>query len=186
VPIYKTEERSLVLEAVERLRRALGTRFRVKVDDRDHLRPGAKYFEWEQKGVPLRLEIGPRDVAKGQAFAKRRTGGDKFAVPFEAAEVLVGEVLEAMQAEMLAKATAYRDARTTTVSSWDELVARMDGDTGFVKVPWGGDGDDEERIKEATKATLRCHPMDAGSVEGMTCPLTGKPAHEWAIFDRAY
>jgi prolyl-tRNA synthetase len=194
VPIYKTEERTVVLEAVERLRRALGVRFRVKVDDRDHVRPGAKYFEWEQKGVPLRLEIGPRDVAKGQAFAKSRVsaaggapgGGNKFPVPFESAEVLVGEVLDAMQAELLARATAFRDARTTSVSSWNELVAKVEGESGFIRVPWGGDGEDEDRIKETTKATLRCHPLDSGSVEGMTCPITGKPAREWAIFDRAY
>jgi len=186
VPVYKTEERSVVLEAVERLRRALGVRFRVKVDDRDHLRPGAKYFEWEQKGVPLRLEVGPRDVAKGAALARKRSGGDKFPVPFEAAEVLVGEVLDAMQAELLARATAFRDARTTSVSSLEELGERVESEPGFLRVPWGGDDADEERIKEATKATLRCHPLESESVAGLTCPLTGKPAREWALFDRAY
>jgi prolyl-tRNA synthetase len=186
VPVYKNEEKDLVMAAVNRLFADLKGSFRVKVDDRENLRPGAKYFEWEQKGVPLRLEVGPRDVAKGQAFAKRRTGGDKFAVPFDGAGAVVARVMEELQAELLAKATAARDARTHTVSSFDEFEQKLESQPGFYRVPWGGDDEDEDRVKEKTRATLRCIPLTQDPVAGLTCPLTGKPARHWAIFARAY
>jgi prolyl-tRNA synthetase len=186
IPVYKNDDKDLVMAAVDRLHADLKGQLRVKVDDRDNLRPGAKYFEWEQKGVPLRLEVGPRDVAKGQAFAKRRTGGDKFAVPFEGAAAAVTAVLEQMQAELLAKATAFRDARTYTVSSFDEFAEKLVSQPGFYRVPWGGDSADEDHVKEKTRATLRCILLAQEPVAGLTCPLTGKPAREWAIFARAY
>ncbi|MCB9698256.1 MAG: proline--tRNA ligase [Alphaproteobacteria bacterium] len=186
IPVYKGDEKPLVMEAVDALFASLKGRFRVKVDDRDNLRPGAKYFEWEQKGVPLRLEIGPRDVAKGQAFAKRRTGGDKFAVPFASAEAVVAEVLEGIQEQLLDAATAFRDARTYEVSSYEQFKADLGTKPGFYRVPWGGDDADEGRVKDETRATLRCIPLEQPSVEGLTCPITGKPAHQWAIFARAY
>jgi prolyl-tRNA synthetase len=186
IPVYKNEEKALVMEAVDRLFASLKGALRVKVDDRPNLRPGAKYFEWEQKGVPLRLEVGPRDVAKGQAFAKRRTGGDKFAVPFDGAAEVVTRVLEEVQAELLARATASRDARTYTVASWEEFQQKIESQPGFYRIPWGGDDADEDRVKDATRATLRCFPLVQESVEGLTCPLTGKPARQWAVFARAY
>ena len=186
VPVYKGDERPVVMAAVDALFASLKGRFRVKVDDRDNVRPGAKYFEWEQKGVPLRLEIGPRDVAKGQAFAKRRTGGDKFAVPFANAEAVVTEVLEGIQEQLLDAATAFRDARTYTVGSYEEFKARLESHPGFYRVPWGGNDADEDRVKEETRATLRCIPLVQDPVVGLTCPLTGKPSREWAIFARAY
>ncbi len=186
IPVWKGDEKAMVMQAVDAVHASLKGRFRVKVDDRDNLRPGAKYFEWEQKGVPLRLEIGPRDVAKGQAFAKKRTGGDKFAVPFDGAADLVAQVLEAMQAELLANATAFRDARTYTVGSWDEFCAKIESQPGFYRVPWGGDDADEDKVKEVTRATLRCIPLVQESVDALVCPLTGKPARQWAIFARAY
>jgi prolyl-tRNA synthetase len=186
VPVYKNEEKARVMAAVDALYASLKARFRVKVDDRDHLRPGAKFFEWEQKGVPLRLEVGPKDVDKGQAFAKRRTGGEKFSVPFAGAAEQVAETLDAIQADLLARARAMRDERTYTVSSYAEFKAQIDAQPGFYRVPWGGDDADEDRIKDETRATLRCHPFDGGPLDGVVCPLTGKPAREWAIFARAY
>ncbi|MCA9491556.1 MAG: proline--tRNA ligase, partial [Myxococcales bacterium] len=186
IPVYKGDDKAVVMEAVDALFATLKGRFRVKVDDRDNLRPGAKYFEWEQKGVPLRLEIGPRDVAKGQAFAKRRTGGDKFAVPFASAEAVVAEVLEGIQEQLLDAATAARDARTHDVTSYEQFKADLVSKSGFYRVPWGGDDADEGRVKDETRATLRCIPLEQPSVEGLTCPITGKPAHQWAIFARAY
>ena len=186
VPVHKAADRDVVLEAVNKLHADLKAQFRVKVDDRDNLRPGAKYFEWEQKGVPLRLEVGPKDVAKGQAFAKRRTGGDKFGVPLGSAAEKVAEVLQNMQRAMLDKARAWRDAHTYTVDSWEQFQTAIVEQPGFYRVPWGGDDADEDHVKEVTKATLRCYPLDQPSVEGLTCPLTGKPAHAWAVFARAY
>lgn len=186
IPVYKAKDRDVVIEAVDKLHAELKTRFRVTVDDRDNMRPGAKYFEWERKGVPLRLEVGPRDVKNGAAFAKKRTGGDKFNVPFDGALEQVTEVLDAVQAELLAKATAFRDANIHTVSTRDEFVDGIANKVGFFKVAWGGDDADEVAVKDETKATLRCYPLEQESVEGLTCPLTGKPAQQWALFARAY
>jgi prolyl-tRNA synthetase len=186
IPVFKEKDREVVMEAVDALHAQLKPHYRVRVDDRDNLRPGAKYFEWERKGVCLRLEVGPRDVAKGQAFAKKRTGGAKFGVSFEGAVAEVGEVLDGMQAELLTAAQERLAARTYTVDSREAFVEKLESQPGFYRIPWGGDDDDEDKVKEDTRATLRCYPMEQPSVDGLTCPLTGKPAHSWAIFARAY
>jgi prolyl-tRNA synthetase len=189
VPVYKEAERAVVIEAVDRIAASLKGRFRVKVDDRDQMRPGAKYFEWERKGVPLRLEIGPKDVQKGQAFAAPRVkiGDDKkFGIPFEGLTDKVAEVLDRVQAALYAAAVANQTARTYEVDSFEAFKKGLDEKSGFYAIPWGGDDADEDRIKEETKATLRCYPLDAASVDGKTCPLTGKPAKALAIFARAY
>ena len=187
IPVYKKDkDKAVVMEAVDALFANLKPHFRVKVDDRAHLRPGAKYFEWEQKGVPLRMEIGPRDVQGGAAFCKKRTGGDKFNIAFAEAVDAVGVALDAIQAELLQRATEFRDTHTYDVGTWDEFTDKIKSQPGFYRVPWGGDDDDEDRIKTETQATLRCYPQVQESVEGLTCPLTGKPAREWAYFARAY
>ncbi|MBN2800592.1 MAG: proline--tRNA ligase [Deltaproteobacteria bacterium] len=185
VPVYKEADKETVLGAANKLFRELKGRFRVKLDDRDNLRPGAKFFEWEQKGVPLRLELGSRDVAKGQAFAAKRTGG-KFGLDLEGAGDRVSEVLDAIQAELLERARAYRDSMIYSVDSREAFDEKINSQPGFYLVPWGGDTADEVAIQEATRATLRCLPMEQPSVEGLTCPLTGKPSVEWAYFARSY
>jgi prolyl-tRNA synthetase len=186
VPVYKDAERARMLEVADRIAADLEGTIRVRVDARDNLRPGAKYFEWERKGVPLRLEIGPRDVQKGQAFAAPRTGGGKFGIPFDGLAGRVREVLDAIQNELLVKATAYRDAHTFEADGVSDFGAALDARPGFYRIPWGGDDADEEAIKERTKATIRVLPFDQAGIEGRTCPLTGKPAREWALFARAY
>ena len=186
IPVWKEKNREMVMEAVDALHASLKGQFRVKVDDRDNMRPGAKYFEWERKGVCLRLEVGPRDVEKGQAFAKRRTGGDKFGVPFADAPAVVGEVLETMQNDLLEAARSRLAERTYTVASREEFSEKLESQPGFYRVPWGGNDEDEDQVKDETRATLRCYPLDQDPVDGLTCPLTGKPAHTWAIFARAY
>ena len=186
IPVYKEKDRLVVMEAVDALHAQLKGQFRVRVDDRDHLRPGPKYFEWERKGVPLRLEVGPRDVSKGQAFAKKRTGGGKFGVAFEGATEQVATVLAEIQAALLERATVALSEGVHTVQSREGFVEAVKSTKGFFRLPWGGDDEDEDAIKTETKATLRCYPLEQESVEGLTCPLTGKPAREWAIFARAY
>jgi len=186
IPVGKNKDLPAVIEAANELFLQLKPHFRVKVDDRDNLRPGAKYFEWERKGVPLRLELGPRDLKKGQAFAKLRTGGDKFGVPLEGAVDAVREVLDTMQADLLAAATERLAAHTYTVGSRAEFAEKLESQPGFYKIPWGGDDADEDQVKADTRATLRCYPLEQAPVEGLTCPLTGKPAQRWAIFARAY
>ncbi|HHO54481.1 MAG TPA: proline--tRNA ligase [Deltaproteobacteria bacterium] len=186
IPVYKNKDRETVMAAVDALHAQLEGRVRVRVDDRDNLRPGAKYYEWEHKGVPLRLEVGPRDVKRGAAFAKRRTGGDKFAIPFEGAVERVEEILAEVQQALLETARRRLDERTYAAESWDDFVRLIEEQPGFYQIPWGGDDADEDRVKDATKATLRCYPLKQPPIEGLTCPLTGKPAREWAIFARAY
>ena len=186
IPVCKEKDRETVFAAVDTIFEQLKPRFRVKVDDRLSMRPGAKYFEWERKGVPLRLEVGPRDVAKGQAFAKKRIGDGKFGIPFDGIADSVEEVLASMQQELLERATRLRDDRTYTVKSWDEFCTKIESQPGFYEIPWGGDDADEDWVKQETRATIRCFPTNASAVDGQTCPLTGKPAHTMAIFARAY
>jgi len=188
VPVGKAKDLPAVMEQVEpivaELKRA---GLRVHVDDRDNVRPGAKYFEWERKGVPLRLEVGPRDLKKGQFFSKTRIGGSKFGIAFEGVVERVQQVLDEVQAELLARATAFRDSRTFEADSRETFEAILTGDTtGFIRVPWGGDDADEKRIADETKASIRCYPLGQDAPQGQTCPLTGKPAWTWAIFARAY
>jgi prolyl-tRNA synthetase len=186
VPVYKEAEKATVLEAANRIFAALKPQFRVKIDDRDNLRPGAKYFEWERRGVPLRLEIGPRDVQKQQAFAAPRTGGGKFGMPFDGIADQVRKILDDIQATLLKRAEERQHANTFVADSWDAFAKGLDANPGFYRIPWGGDDADEERVKEETKATLRCFPLEGGGPATGTCPLTGKPAREWAIFARSY
>ncbi len=187
-PIWKgEEERARVLAFAEEVRAALAPHVRVKVDGRDNLKPGAKYFEWERKGVPLRLEIGPRDLEKRSVFAAPRFGGGgKFGIAFDALVETVRAKLDAMQADLLSSAEARREARTHRVASYDELKARVE-DGGFFLVPWCDDAANEATIKEETRATLRCYPIDAqAEAAGRTCFYSGRPATHMAIFARAY
>lgn len=186
IPVGKAKDLQAIAEAVEALRADLhAAGVRVHVDDRDNLRPGAKYFEWERKGVPLRLELGPRDLAKGQAFAKTRIDKQKFGLPLSGAAEEVQRVLDQVQATLLQRATELRDARTFDIDSRESFDARLE-EGGFLRVAWGGDDVDEGRIADETKATIRCFPLDAPAPQGLTCPLTGKPAWTWALFARAY
>jgi prolyl-tRNA synthetase len=188
VPIWKgDDEKERLIEAGRELvARLKAAGVRAHLDARDTLKPGAKYYEWERKGVPLRMELGPRDLDKGQAFCARRIGGGKFGVPLATATTEVPAILEAIQAELLQRATEARDARTFRVSSYDELKARLD-DGGFFLVPWADDGANEEKIKDETRATIRCYPLDAqGEAVGKACFYSGKPATHMAIFARAY
>jgi prolyl-tRNA synthetase len=187
-PIWKGEgEKAEMLAFAEKVRAALAPRFRVKVDDRDNLKPGAKYFEWERKGVPLRLEIGPRDVKNGAVFAAPRFGGGgKFAIPLDGIADAVGAKLDAMQADLLAAAEVRRDAGTHRPADYAAFKEQLDGG-GLFLVPWRDDADAEARIKEETKATIRCFPLDRqGEAAGATCFYSGRPATHMAIFARAY
>jgi prolyl-tRNA synthetase len=186
IPVCKDKDRAMVMEAVDAIWSDLKPHFRVRVDDRQNMRPGAKYFEWERKGVPLRLEVGPRDVKKGQAFSKRRTGGAKFGISFDDVVAEVKRVLDEIQVELLEKAAELLQTRTHTVSSWEEFKEKIVSQPGFYRIPWGGDDNDEDWVKAETRATLRCYPLDAPPIDGETCPFTNKPAHCWAIFARSY
>lgn len=177
-------------EAVASLR-AAGVR--VHVDERWNLKPGNKFYEWERKGVPLRMEVGPRDAAARKVVVARRTGGDKFDLPLDGA--LGGAVLaelDAMQGAMLAAAEARLEERTLSVASYAEMAAALEdsdgnGAAGMFLVPWRDDAVAEEEIKKQTKATIRCYPLDRQHLaEGKDCFYSGEPATHMALFARAF
>ncbi|RMH22965.1 MAG: proline--tRNA ligase [Gemmatimonadetes bacterium] len=165
VPIWRNDDqRQAVVDKAEAVRAALAERgLRVRVDAREHVTPGAKYYEWERKGVPLRIEIGPKDLEKGQlALAKRVRGEDeprKEFLPEAEALATVAERLEAFQSELLERARARREANSHRgVTSIDEIAEIMDAGGGYVYTGWSGDPAVEQAVKERTKATLRCIP----------------------------
>lgn len=188
VPIGKTDdERSTVMAAVEPIKRELAAAgIRVKVDKRDDLSPGFKFNDWEMRGVPVRLEIGPKDVANNVVVAARRDMGKegKRSLPQENIAASVGALLDEVQANLYAQAEAFRDANLHDVNSYDELRQVVESG-GFARGWWAGDAADEKRVKDDTQGTHRCYPLDQPSGGGV-CLLTGKPATRMAIFSKAY
>jgi prolyl-tRNA synthetase len=185
VPIYRSaEERAATREAAARLERALAGR-RVKVDDREGVRPGYKFNEWELKGVPVRLEVGPRDLAAGQVTLARRDTGARETVPEPGLPARVAEVLAEIQTELLVQAAAFRDAHTFAPASYEELRHLLADPGGFVVAGWCGSRACEERVKADTKATIRTLPLDPEPVEG-ACIVCGEPAAERATWAVAY
>ncbi len=187
VPIYrKDNERNRVMEATEKIEAMLGQNVRLKVDHRDEYSPGWKFNEWELKGVPLRIEIGPRDIAKDQVVLARRDvpGRDsKSFVPLAGLADAVSDALEDIQNKLLERATAFRDANISEPSDYDSF--RETVTQGFARAWWCGDVACEDKIKDDTKATTRCLPSDQPGGGGV-CIVCGKPAEEIAIFARAY
>jgi prolyl-tRNA synthetase len=191
VPIWRKDaERVAVVEYAERVRATLaGAGVRVKLDLRDDCSPGFKFNDWEMRGVPVRVEIGPRDVEQNALVLGRRDRpgkeGKQFGVPVDGVAPAVVELLQSVQAGLLEQATKFRDENTFRMSTYDEFRQFFDERTGFVRVHWAGTGEDEERIKEVTKATVRCFPVDADEGEGV-CFLTGQRTDRVALFARAY
>ena len=185
VPIYKSDdERSLVLEATKRLVGALGDS-RVKVDDREGFRPGYKYNEWELKGVPIRLEVGPKDVAAGQVMLARRDNGNKHPVTEGAVAARVAEALDEIQAALYDDATAFRDAHTFRPKDYEEFKALIRDPGGFLEGGWCAERGCEDRVKADTKATIRYLPLEPEEPAG-ECLVCGKPARERATWAVAY
>jgi len=188
VPIYKNDdERGPVMETITKLVAALrAAGYRVHLDDRDDS-PGFKFNDWEMRGVPVRLEVGPKDVQKGSAVLARRDipgrDGKQF-VDQGAVPAAVGDLLEAVHNNMLQSAADFRDANTFDVSSYDELRGVIERG-GWARGWWSGSDDDERRVKEETGATLRCFPLDQPGGSGR-CVYTGQPAQRIAIFGKAY
>ncbi len=187
VPIWRSdEEKSSVLGAVEKVKAALGESVRLKVDDRDEYSPGWKFNEWELRGVPLRIEIGPKDVAQDQAVLARRDRpgrAGKSSVPMAGLASAVTDTLTLIQNDMLQRATEFLEANTrepADYESFKEAVAQ-----GFARAWWCGAAACEDKIKEETKATTRCIPFDQPGGSGH-CVVCGNEAQEVAIFARAY
>jgi prolyl-tRNA synthetase len=187
VPIYKSDaERSTVMETVERLTSEWRGRLRFKVDDRDNVQPGYKFNEWELKGIPVRVEVGPKDVQKGTvALARRDIPGKegKQFVPQEGLTEQISSLLETMQQSLFDRALRFREERTFEVSSYAELAEAVE--KGFARCYWAGSTEDEQRIQTELKATTRVIPFEQPDKAG-TCVVTGKETTQQVIFARAY
>ena len=188
VPIYKTdEERATVFENAQRLRKELvDAGVRVKVDERDGMSPGFKFNDWEMRGVPLRIELGPKDVAKGSVVLARRDKpgkeGKSFA-PQAGIGAAVTAALEEIQKALFDRALAFRRANTADAADYEELKKAVE--KGFALSWWCGSGECEAKIKEETKATMRCIPLEQAGGEGK-CVYCGAKAADKAIFAKAY
>ncbi len=158
---------------------------RVKFDDDDTARPGWKFAEYEMKGVPVRIALGARDMENNVAEVARRDTKEKASVSLDGLSAHIAALLGDIQANMYAKALQFRNDNTRKVDTWDEFVKVLDEQAGFVAAHWDGTPETEEKIKELTKATIRCIPLN-NEQEAGTCILTGKPSTQRVLFARAY
>lgn len=182
VPIQQKKEG--VLEKAEELRARLADVARVKVDATDKS-PGFKFAECEMRGIPLRVEIGPRDIENNQCVLVRRDNGEKITVSLDELEAKVIELLQTIQKDMLEAARAHRDSHTYTAKNWDEFVDTINNRPGFIKAMWCGETECEENIKAETGASTRCMPFEQEQLSDV-CVCCGKPAKKMVYFGRAY
>ena len=182
IPINQKKEG--VLEKAQEIKAALSEKFTVKLDD-SNKNPGWKFSEQEMRGIPVRIEIGPKDIEAGQAVIVRRDNREKTVVSLDNITEAVGEILEKMQADMLAKATAHRDANTHEAHNWEEFTDILTRKQGFIKAMWCGDRACEEAIKDETGATTRCMPFEQEHLSDV-CVHCGKPAKAMVYFGKAY
>ncbi len=186
VPIYKNDDqRNLIADAVAPIvkeLRALGVS--VKFDDADNKRPGFKFADYELKGVPVRLAIGARDIESGTVEVMRRDTLEKHVAPLEGIAQYCKDLLEEIQTNIFKKAVAHRESLTRTVDSYEEFQKEIEKG-GFILAHWDGTTETEEKIKEETKATIRCIPFDGDKTPGV-CVVTGKPSAQRVIFARNY
>ena len=187
VPIYKTEEeQARIAEKAEGISAALRQQgLAVKFDNRDTHKPGFKFAEWELKGVPVRIAMGPRDLDNGTVEIARRDTREKQTVKADEVTRLVPALLDEIQKNIYERALKFRDEHTTQVESFEEFKKVLDGKGGFVSAHWDGTVETEQAIKEETKATIRCIPLDAPEEAGQ-CVYSGKPSTKRVLFARAY
>jgi prolyl-tRNA synthetase len=187
VPIFKGDEQKAMIDekmaVVVASFKAAG--IRVKYDNTDNNRPGWKFAEYELKGVPIRIAVGPRDLENNQVELARRDTKEKTAISLEGLTETVAALLLEIQSNLLQRATKYRDDHITSVDTWDEFINVLDNKTGFVLAHWDGTAETEEKIKDQTKATIRCIPLD-NPLEVGKCILTGNPSKQRVLFARAY
>ena len=187
VPIYREEEqRQAIAEKVQPLIAKLKElNISVKFDNDDTKRSGWKFNEYELKGVPVRIAIGPRDLENNAAEVARRDTLTKQVVPFDTLVEYVQQLLKDVQANLFAKALKFRDDNTRKADTWDEFVDLLDNHPGFIYAHWDGTAETEDKIKELTKATIRCIPFNNPQEDGK-CILTGKPSKQRVLFARSY
>ncbi|SDL84778.1 prolyl-tRNA synthetase [Catalinimonas alkaloidigena] len=187
VPIFKKPEQlDQLRERAEQIQKALKAQgVSVRFDDRDTQTPGWKFADWELKGVPLRIAMGPRDLENGTVELARRDTGTKETVSADGIAELVPRLLDEIQQSIYDRALRYRQEHTTPVSSYEEFKEVLDSKGGFVLAHWDGTSETEEKIKDETKATIRCIPLEGDETPG-TCIYSGKPSQRQVLFARAY
>jgi prolyl-tRNA synthetase len=187
IPIFKSEEElnrvSIKAESIAKEMRSLG--LSVKFDDRDNLKPGFKFAEYELKGVPVRIAIGPRDLDNGTVEVARRDTKEKKVMQMDSVVSEIAKLLEDIQQNIYQKALKFRNEKITKVESYEELKKVLDEKGGFVSAHWDGTPETETKIKEETKATIRCIPLD-GELEDGKCVFSGMPSSQRVLFARAY
>lgn len=187
VPIPRGETTiAMIAEKVAPIRKALQDKgISVKFDDRDGQSPGFKFADYELRGVPIRIAIGPKDIEGGTVELARRDTLTKSVVPMEGLAEYIVSLLAEIQTSIYQKAFDYRERHTTKVDTYEMFKQVLDEKGGFILAHWDGDSQTEEKIKEETKATIRCIPLEAPEEEGK-CMVTGKPSRRRVLFARAY
>ncbi|MEM6522990.1 MAG: proline--tRNA ligase [Bacteroidota bacterium] len=187
IPIFKTEEQLNSIKSaagkISQELKALG--ISMKFDDRDTQSPGWKFAEYELKGVPLRIAIGPRDIENSTAEIARRDTKEKKVYPLEKLGGVISGLLDDIQSNIYKQALEFRTSKTTSVDTYDEFKETLDSEGGFIMAHWDGSAETEEKIKAETKASIRCVPLDRESQKG-ACIYSGKPSEGRVVFARAY
>ncbi len=186
VPIFKNETKDAVLSFAGKLRDELKGSFRVHLDDDDQNTPGWKFSEYEVQGIPVRLEVGPRDMEKNQVVAVRRDTGEKTVVPVGQAAGALRTLLQAIQSSLFERALKFRTESTFRVQTYEEFKKLIEEPGGFLEAGWCGDAACEARVKEETKATIQLLPLERKDTGGVPCVVCGKTAQHLAVFGRAY
>jgi prolyl-tRNA synthetase len=186
VPIYRNEEQfDQLSEKAHEIKKLLEDKgIRVKFDNRTTQKPGYKFAEWELKGVPIRLAIGPRDLENNSVEVARRDTLEKESLQLQNIDQKVANLLEQIQKNLFQKALDFRNENTFKVDTWEEFEARIEKG-GFVMAHWDGTPETEQKIKEKTKATIRLIPIEGAKEKGK-CILTGNPSEQRVYFARAY
>jgi prolyl-tRNA synthetase len=187
VPIYRTDEEfeKIALVANDLVSQLKKLSISVKFDNRTTQKPGFKFAEWELKGVPIRIAVGPKDIENGTFEVARRDTLSKEVISKDGIARTISNLLEQIQNDLFNKALKYRDSHITEVANFEEFKAVLEEKGGFVAAHWDGTAETEEKIKELTKATIRCIALDRIESTG-SCVLTGKPSVGRVLFAKAY
>ena len=183
VPIAQQKEG--VLEKAKELEETLSKKIRVKLDDRDNYSVGYKFNDWEMRGIPVRIEMGPRDIENGQVVLVRRDTAEKIPVKIENIEETIENLLEDIQKSMYNECKKRMEEKTTIAHNMEELKKNLEENQGFVKTMWCGDQACEDKVKEETGAPSRCMPFEQENL-GSTCVCCGKPAKKMVVWGRQY
>ncbi len=183
VPIAQQKEG--VLEATNKLKEKLSKKFRMELDDRDNYSVGYKFNDWEMRGVPVRIEMGPRDIENGEAVLVRRDTSEKISVKLEDIEEKLEELLKDIQKSMYDVCKKRVEEKTTTAKTMEELKKNLDENQGYVKTMWCGNQECEDKVKEVTGAPSRCMPFEQEHISD-TCVCCGKPATKMVVWGRQY